>query len=292
MPEAWKDKYAPQSLDEMILSKAKRDKLERIMTDLPNTLLYGRPGTGKSTFMRILRQNVFGKHFMMKIDGSLEGGKDTIKLKVNPFAAASVGIFFGKIKVKAVYFEEADKLTNDAQNALKELIEMKQEITRFFFVCNDQRNIIEPIKSRCVYRLDLDDPPEDEIFQHISKILDKENVQINDTDDIYTIIHKFYPDIRSIISFTESNVQDGALDIDSSILAGAQKKRALKTAEQRREADRLRAQRWHENQKAAGKKQISCVISNEAHEILKEMEGQSYGQKIEKLLLEYGRKNN
>lgn len=285
MTDNWTEKYAPESLEEMVVSDENRGKLNKIMTDLPTTLLYGNAGTGKSSFMKILQK--LHRENILKINASDENGVDVIRDKVNSFAVAAP---FDLKSTKIVYFEEADKLTEEAQNALKDLIEQVKKKTRFFFVCNDNSKIIDPIKSRCGYKLNLDDPPIEKILEHVWKILDSEHVEVKNTDDVKNIINKYYPDIRNIINTLESHEKDGVLNIDPDILSEIRKDSALKTAEQRREADRLRAQRWREKQKMAGKKQISGTISGDAFEILQNIEGNSYGEKIEKLLLNHAGK--
>ena len=284
MTTDWKIKYEPKTIDEMILSDEKKYKLKKILTDIPNTILYGNAGTGKSCFMKILGQ-VSGINQPLRINASLENGIEVIRHNVGSYSKAAS---FDLESKKIVYFEEADKLTGEAQNALKDLIELVQKQTSFFFLCNDLKNIIDPIQSRCSYRLNLEDPPRENIFSHLKNILKLEQVRVKKDTDIYYVIDNYYPDIRKIIGSIQSQVRDGVLIIDSDLKLSGKKKAKFKTAEQRRQADRSRAKKWHEKQKASGKRQISCTISNEAFEILRRMgsmNGKSYGQIIEELLL-------
>ncbi len=291
MSQSWGDKYSPQKLEDIILSNEKKNLLQRVLNDLPNTILYGHPGTGKSTFMKILRNKV--GEFVLKINASNENGIDIIRDKVERFAKTAAFSSFvnsDSVNKKIIFFEEADKLTEKAQSGLKDLIDNTKKETRFFFVCNDATRIIEPIKSRCSgYVFNLNDPPKAEIITRLSGILKLENVKFEDNNDIRYVIDKHYPDIRNIIGNLESYVNDkGVLKIPESIKIGIPKKRTYKTAEQYRETTRARVQKWHIKQKAAGKKQVSCTISGKAYRkllSLKEKNGQSQGKIIEELLL-------
>jgi DNA polymerase III delta prime subunit len=290
MSQSWGDKYVPQKIEDMILSNKKKKLLQKVLTELPNTILYGHPGTGKSTFMKILRNRV--GEYVLKINASNENGIEIIRGKVDGFAkAASFSLFSNpdSVNKKIIFFEEADKLTEEAQNALKDLMDITKKETRFFFVCNDATKIIEPIKSRCSgYVFDLNDPPKSEIITRLSEILKSENVKFEDNDEIRYVIDKHYPDIRNIIGNLESYVHNGILKIPESIKIGILKKRTYKTAEQHRETTRARVQKWHIKQKKVGNKQISCTISGEAYRkllSLKEKNGQSQGKIIEELLL-------
>jgi len=158
----WVHKYEPKTLQEMVLSEEKRQTLQKVIDDLPNTLLLGKPGTGKGTFMNILLRQTGCEY--IKINGSLSTGIDNIREQVFSFARA-----FSPNKMKIVYINEADRLSPNAMDALKDIIENVQSITRFFFLSNDPtlRNDVDgAIKSRCGYQIDLNDPPGKEIFTH------------------------------------------------------------------------------------------------------------------------------
>lgn len=270
----------PATLDDMILAEDKRRKLKKIMQEISNTLLYGIPGTGKSTFMRILlsNQNIYS----ITINASSDNGIDIIRDKIEPFSS-KMPI---SNTIKVVYFEEADKLTEEAQNALKYTIDKFNHITKYFFVCNEKKGFIDPILSRCSYKIELEDPPKTDIYNHLSNILQKNNIEY-DKSAIYYIIKTNYPDIRSMLNELISNIVSGKLEANIRANDVSKSQTSLKSAEQRRATDRQRVQRWHERQKKAGKKQISCVISEEAYNRLQTMEGSSYAEKIEKLILSH-----
>jgi DNA polymerase III delta prime subunit len=116
--------------------------------------------------------------------------------------------------MKIVYINEADRLSANAMDSLKDIMESVQSITRFFFLSNDPtlRNDIDgAIKSRCGYQIDLNDPPGKEIFTHCVKVLFKEGVKLESKTALLELIKKCYPDIRKIIGTLQSNVVDGKI---------------------------------------------------------------------------------
>lgn len=201
----WIFKYEPETLDEMILKKEKREILGDIIDNLPNTLLAGKPGTGKGTFMNVLQKKTGCT--ILKINASMENRIDDVREKVNNFAKS-----YDPTNKKIVYLNECDFLTASSQGGLRQLIEDTEKITRFFFVCNDETKIVDAIKSRCGYHLDLNDPPAQQILAKCVKILKNEGVKVKDKHALLDLIKKGYPDIRKIIGTMQSNVRDGVLD--------------------------------------------------------------------------------
>lgn len=201
-----------------------------------------------------------------------------VREKVSRYAKS-----FSLNEMKIVYFEEADKLTVEAQNALKDLIDKVNNITKLFFVCYDNKNILDPIKSRCIYKLTLDDSQYDKIFEHLSYILKQENVLYKESDIEYAIDEN-YPDIRSMIGFIESNIIDDIFLVSHTVEPNGE---MIKKLEKRRESDRVRYNKWKDKQKQAGKKQISAMISEQAYNILKSIDSKSQSQVIDELLLTY-----
>jgi DNA polymerase III delta prime subunit len=204
MSKLWVFEHEPKTLSEMIVSEEKRKILSNIINDLPNTLIAGLPGTGKGTFMNILKRTA--DIDWLKINGSDETGVDMVRDKIKSFAKS----FSSKTKV--VYINESDRLSNNAMSSLLQIQEDVQSITRFFFVCNNPSKIIDPILSRCSYKLNLNDPPAKEIYKFVINILKKEKIKVEDKQFIIDVIKKLYPDIRQIIGTLQSNVNDGVID--------------------------------------------------------------------------------
>jgi DNA polymerase III delta prime subunit len=202
--DIWVFKHEPSTLEDMILTEAKRNLCKEIIQQLPNTLIAGSPGTGKSTFMNVLKKTT-GIDWL-KINGSEETGIDTVREKIKSFATS-----YSKNK-KIVYINEADRISANAQNSLNQIIEDVQSITRFFLVCNNVNRITSPILSRCSFKVDFNDPPATDIFHPVMGILKKEKVTVANKKAIVGIIKKLYPDIRQIIETVRSNVKNNTIE--------------------------------------------------------------------------------
>lgn len=202
--EIWCFKYAPQTLDEMILSDDMKETLKKVIAECPNILLVGKPGTGKGTFMDIFLKET--DYDFMKLNASDENSIDVVRDKIKSFAT-SLGITDKKI----VYLNEADHLSIQAQAGLRDMAESVQKNCRFFFLANYPQKMIDPIKSRC-QTITLNDPPKDQLLKHCFKILKAENIEVKNKSGIVDIIKAHYPDIRQIINTLQLNCKDGVFD--------------------------------------------------------------------------------
>src|SRR5210317_1139047 len=142
----WVEKYRPRTLDECILPADTKKVFSQFVEsgEIPNMLLCGTAGTGKTTVARALC-NELGCDYIV-INGSEESGIDVLRTKIKGFA--STVSFEGKPKV--VILDEADYLNpNSTQPALRAFIEEFSNNCRFIFTCNYKNRIIEPLHSRC-----------------------------------------------------------------------------------------------------------------------------------------------
>lgn len=202
--EIWCFKYAPKTLDEMILSDEMRETLKKVIVECPNVLLVGKPGTGKGTFMDILLKTT--EYDFMKLNASDENSIDVVRDKVKSFAT-SLGITDKKV----VYLNECDHLSVNAQAAIRDLSESVQKNCRFFFLANYPQKIIDPIKSRC-QTITLNDPPKDQLLKFCFKILKEENIEVKNKSGVVEIIKAHYPDIRQIVNTLQLNCNNGVFD--------------------------------------------------------------------------------
>ncbi len=208
LQEPYEFKYAPNTFDEMILVDDVRVKLQKALDELPNIILHGPSGTGKGTYVDILKKT---KNLdMLKLNCSDETGIDAIRDKVKSFAT-SAG--FGGIKI--VYLNEADYLSINAQAMLRDLMESVIKVTRFVFCCNYIHKIIPELVSRCRV-VELSNPPPAEVVKRCWSILDAEGVQYDKkvVVELVKSIWKRKPDIRKAISVLKENVVDGVLRSD------------------------------------------------------------------------------
>ena len=214
------EKYRSKTLNEYVGN----DQLKQIIhqyiknNDIQNLLLYGTPGTGKTTLAKLIVNNI--NCDFLYINASDERGIDTIRDKVQGFASSAS---FKPIKV--IILDEADFLTIQAQASLRNIIETYSRTTRFILTCNYLERIIDPLQSRCQV-LKITPPSKKEVAQHISTILDQENIYY-EVSDLALVVNKHYPDVRKILNTCQVNTVDNKLKVDNSILTSSGYKDAI-----------------------------------------------------------------
>ncbi|XP_027765221.1 replication factor C subunit 5 isoform X1 [Empidonax traillii] len=148
----WVEKYRPQALSELVSHRDILSTVQRFISEdrLPHLLLYGPPGTGKtSTILACARQLYRDREFgsmVLELNASDDRGIDIVRGPILSFASTRT-IF--KKGFKLVILDEADAMTQDAQNALRRVIEKFTENTRFCLICNYLSRIIPALQSRC-----------------------------------------------------------------------------------------------------------------------------------------------
>ena len=206
------EKYRSKTLEDYIGNEQLKSIVAQYIkkNDLQNLLLYGTPGTGKTTLAKLIVNN-FDCDFLY-INASDERGIDTIRDKVQGFASSAS---FKPIKI--IILDEADFLTIQAQASLRNIIETYSRTTRFILTCNYLERIIDPLQSRCQV-LKITPPSKKEVAQHVAIILDKEEINY-ELEDLVLVVNKHYPDIRKILNTCQVNTVDNTLKIDKAILS-------------------------------------------------------------------------
>lgn len=208
MIEKWIEKYCPKKLDEMCLDKNLRNMFQAYMDkgDMPNMLLAGKSGIGKTTIAKMLA-NMSENNIVMFISASEDNGIEIIKKKVREV----VDMCCFKDGLKVVILDEADGLSKNrggagssAQDALRNIMESDIEDTRFILTCNGKDRIINAIQSRnpvIEIKYDLK-----QVVKRIFYILKCENIELTkeNQEAIVKIIHKKFPDIRQIIGIMQN----------------------------------------------------------------------------------------
>jgi len=216
----WVEKYRPKTIDDCILpeniKKTFKDFLNR--GEIPNMLLAGPPGVGKTTVAKALC-NELGVDFYV-INGSDEGRfLDTVRNNAKNFA--STVSLTSEAKHKIIIIDEADNTGNDVQLLLRAFIEEFAGNCRFIFTCNYKNKILEPLHSRCaVIDFSIRGKEKQQIaanfFQRLNFILEQERVEA-DKKVLVELINKHFPDWRRVLNECQRYSVSGK--IDSGILA-------------------------------------------------------------------------
>lgn len=140
MQEIWLEKYRPRILDDVVGNYDIVEQFREIAKEgqIPNLILVGPPGCGKTTSVHCLGREILGDCFKdacIELNASDDRGIDVVRTKIKDFAVQKVRIPQGKHKL--VILDEADSLTDSAQQALRMVISDSSDTTRFVFACND-----------------------------------------------------------------------------------------------------------------------------------------------------------
>lgn len=197
----WVEKYRPKTIAETILPNSLKETFQKIVDsgELPNMLLSGTAGLGKTTVAKALCNELNLDYIL--INGSEEGNIDTLRGKIKQFAS-SISLQGG---YKVVILDEADYLNpQSTQPALRGFIEEFSNNCRFILTCNFKNRIIEPLHSRCgVYEFNTSKKDLvalcEQMMARSQHILKSENVEFQDKA-IVPVIMKFAPDWRRVLN--------------------------------------------------------------------------------------------
>ena len=215
----WVEKYRPHKIKDCILPDGSKKSFQGFLDqgEIPNLLLSGPAGVGKTTVARALCDEIGASYLL--INGSDEGRSiDTIRTRVKQFAT-SVSLTSSAAH-KVVILDEADNMTYDVQMILRAAIEEYHINCRFIFTCNFINKLIDPIKSRCTV-VDFTIKPshkeklQEQFFYRIRDILTKESIKYDDKI-IAKLIKRYYPDWRRLLNEAQRFSSSG--EIDSGIL--------------------------------------------------------------------------
>ena len=209
----WTEKYRPKTVDDCILPERLKKPFQEYVNQktIPNLLLSGGPGVGKTTVAKALC-NEIGCDYLV-INGSDESGIDTFRVKIKNYAS-SMSLSGGR---KVIIIDEADYLNpNSTQPALRNAIEEFAGNCSFIFTCNYKNRIIEPLHSRCaVIEFGLKNGEKAKMasafFKRIQSILQSESVDYDDAV-IAELIKKHFPDFRRVLNELQRYSQFGKID--------------------------------------------------------------------------------
>eukprot|EP00252_Welwitschia_mirabilis_P010890 TRINITY_DN24520_c0_g1_i1.p1 TRINITY_DN24520_c0_g1~~TRINITY_DN24520_c0_g1_i1.p1 ORF type:complete len:341 (+),score=69.16 TRINITY_DN24520_c0_g1_i1:219-1241(+) len=211
--QPWVEKYRPRQVADV----AHQDEVVKALTNsintgnLPHLLFYGPPGTGKTTAALAVAHELFGpdlyKSRVLELNASDDRGINVVRTKIKDFAAVAVGNVSQKHgyccpPFKIIILDEADSMTEDAQNALRRTMETYSKVTRFCFICNYVSRIIEPLASRCA-KFRFKPLGEEVMSSRILHICKEEGLHL-DGDALKTLSSISEGDLRRAITYLQS----------------------------------------------------------------------------------------
>jgi DNA polymerase III delta prime subunit len=214
------EKYRPQVIDDCILPDETKKTFKEFVAkgEIPNLLLAGPPGVGKTTIAKALCNELGADYYV--INGSDEGRfLDTVRNQAKNFA--STVSLTADSKHKVIIIDEADNTGNDVQLLLRANIETFYNNCRFIFTCNYKNKIIEPLHSRCAV-VDFSVKGKEKaqlassFYKRLQTILDNEKITY-DQKVLVEMVSKHFPDFRRVLNECQRYSVGGK--IDSGILA-------------------------------------------------------------------------
>lgn len=201
--ELWIEKYRPIRISDIFGQEEIVNQLKSYITtkNIPHLIFSGPPGVGKTASSIALANELYfnqWKENFLELNASDERGIDTVRYKIKNFSKLAP---LGNISFRIIFLDEADALTNDAQTALRRIMEKYSSNCRFILTCNNLFKIIEPIQSRCaIYSFN---PLQNQSIEKcIISILNKENKFIS-KENINLIISISNGDLRKAITISQ-----------------------------------------------------------------------------------------
>jgi len=209
----WVEKYRPKTIDDTILSNQLKQTFQQFVDqhNVPNLLLTGGPGIGKTTVARAMCEQLNVDYIV--INGSMNGNIDTLRTEIKDFA--STISFTGSRKY--VILDEADYLNpQSTQPALRNFMEEFSNNCGFILTCNFKNRIIEPLHSRCSvieFKISNNDKPRlaQQLYKRVKTILNDERVEF-DQKVVAELIKRHFPDFRRVLNELQRYSATGKID--------------------------------------------------------------------------------
>lgn len=239
----WVEKYRPKLIEDVILTSETKTIFNQFYEDgeIPNLLLTGRAGTGKTTVAKALLESL-DKDYII-INGSLYGNIDTLRNDIQNFAS-TVSIGGGR---KYVILDEADYLNpQSTQPALRNFMEEFSKNCGFILTCNYPNKILKELKSRCSV-IDFKIPTEEkqkiaaQFFSRAVNILNQEEIKF-DKKVVAEVVSKYFPDFRRTLNELQRYAATGK--IDEGILSNLLEESFKKLVDYMKQKDFTHVRKW------------------------------------------------
>ena len=201
----WIEKYRPETFQEIVGNPETVSRLSVFAKDgnVPNIIIAGPPGVGKTTTILCLARLLLGENFkeaVLELNASNDRGIDVVRNRIKMFAQQKVTLPKGKHKI--IILDEADSMTEAAQQALRRTMELYSSTTRFALACNSSEKIIEPIQSRCAM-LRYSKLSDAQVLAKVLEVCKKENVDHSD-DGLEAVVFTAQGDMRQALNNLQS----------------------------------------------------------------------------------------
>ena len=209
----WVEQYRPKDIGSCVLPKTLKSSLTNFIIEgqLPNLILSGSPGVGKTTAAKAMVEELGSTHMM--INGSEESGIDVLRTKIKNFAS-TVSLHGGR---KYIILDEADYLNpQSTQPALRGFMEEFHKNCGFILTCNYKNRLIPPLHSRCSvidFAIPNSEKPKlaKEFMCRVISILNDNNVE-HDKRVVAEVINKYFPDWRRMLNELQRYSISGTID--------------------------------------------------------------------------------
>jgi replication factor C small subunit len=213
----WVEKYRPKKLSDLVNQKSVVNRLSQMLKsagEMPHLLFAGPPGTGKTTTALCVARDILGEYmrdYTLDLNASDERGINIVRERIKTFARYAdrrTGVPF-----RIIILDESDEMTNDAQTALRRIMEESSRVCRFILICNYSSGIIEPIQSRCAIfrfvRLE-----EKDVIDYLRKICKIEKIRFTEKALLF-IYDETEGDLRLAMNILQSSAVLGEVNIEN-----------------------------------------------------------------------------
>nr|XP_050853742.1 replication factor C subunit 5 isoform X4 [Vespula vulgaris] len=201
----WVEKYRPKKLEELISHEEILKTIKKFIDEnqLPHLLLYGPPGTGKTSTILACAKTLYKpaqfNSMVLEMNASDDRGIGIVRGQILNFA--STGTMY-RSGFKLIILDEADAMTNDAQNALRRIIEKYTENVRFCIICNYLGKIIPALQSRCT-KFRFGPLQSEQILPRLNEVIEQENLKVTD-DGKQALMTLCGGDMRKVLNILQS----------------------------------------------------------------------------------------